>query len=247
MLNVRLDFPVAVVTIDRPQRRNSLATELVLKLGSALRDLNRNDDVRAIVLHGSPPGFCAGSDLKELASMSLAEMCEHEADTAAFARSIPYLPKPVIAAVEGFAIGGGFALATSCDLVITHAESHWHLTEVKIGWIPPWGLEPLTARVGPDRAKRLTWGSEPIDGPEAFRLGVVDYLVPIGMVMDEAIALGRRLAALPPPAVAATKRYYAPLIAGTAEARDQEANRLFLENCHHDTAKATLTKYGVKL
>lgn len=78
-----------------------------------------------------------------------------------------------------------------CD-EITRAESRWHLTEVKIGWIPPWGLEPLTARVGPVRAKRLTWGSESIDGTEAFRLGVVDYPVPIGMVMDEAIALGRR-------------------------------------------------------
>jgi hypothetical protein len=67
------------------------------------------------------------------------------------------------------------------------------------------------------------------------------------MVIDEATALGRRLAELPPPSVAATKRYYAPLIAGTAEARDHEANRLFSENCQHDTAKATLTKFGVTL
>jgi enoyl-CoA hydratase/carnithine racemase len=247
MLNVRLDSPLAVVSIDRPRRRNALASELVLKLGSALRDLDHKGDVRAILLHGAPPGFCAGSDLKELATMSLAEMCDHEADTAAFARSIPHLSKPVIAAVEGFAIGGGFALATSCDLVVTHPESQWHLTEVKIGWIPPWGLEPLTARVGPIRAKRLTWGSEPIDGTEALRLGVADYLVPKGLVMDEAVALGRRLSDLPPPAVAATKRYYAPLIAGTAEARDQEANRLFSENCQHETAKATLSKFGVTL
>jgi enoyl-CoA hydratase/carnithine racemase len=79
MLNVRLDLPVAVVTINRPQRRNALSAELVLKLGSALRDLDRSDDVRAVLLEGSPPGFCAGSDLKELARMSLAEMCDHEA------------------------------------------------------------------------------------------------------------------------------------------------------------------------
>lgn len=247
MLNVRLDLPVAIVTIDRPQRRNALAGELVAKLDVALRELDRNGDVRAIVLQGSPPGFCAGSDLKELAAMSLHEMCDHEADTARFARSIPQFSKPVIAAVEGFAIGGGFALATACDLVVTHVESRWHLTEVKIGWIPPWGLEPLIARVGPVTAKRLTWGSEALDGTEAFRVGVADYLVPMGRVMEEAIALGRRLAELPPPAVAATKRYYAPLIAGTAEGRDQEANRLFRENCEHETAKATLTKYGVKL
>src|SRR5438105_414971 len=79
MLNVRLDLPIGTVVINRPQRRNALATELVLKLGSALRDLDRDDDVRVILLQGSPPGFCAGSDLKELATMSLAEMCDHEA------------------------------------------------------------------------------------------------------------------------------------------------------------------------
>src|SRR5690242_14245221 len=89
MLNVRLDLPVAIVTIDRPQRRNALAGELVAKLDVALRELDRNGDVRAIVLQGSPPGFCAGSDLRELAAMSLHEMCDHEADTARFARSIP--------------------------------------------------------------------------------------------------------------------------------------------------------------
>jgi len=247
MLNVNFDGPLAIITIDRAQRRNALASELVAKLDSALRELDRNEAVRSIVLSGSPPGFCAGSDLKELASMSLDEMCDHEAETARFARALPQLSKPVIAAVEGFAMGGGFALATSCDLVVTHPESRWHLTEVKIGWIPPWGLEPLTARVGPVTAKRLTWGSEPIDGAEAFRVGVADYLAPVGRVMEEAIALGHRLAELPPPAVAATKRFYAPLIAGTAEARDQEANRLFRENCGHETAQATLKKYGVKL
>ncbi len=247
MLNVRKDARVAVVTIDRPQRRNALATELIIQAKSALLQLERDEQVGAIVLTGSPPGFCAGSDLKELASMTLDQMCAHEADTAAFARAIAQSSKPVVAAVQGFAIGGGFALATSCDLVATHAESHWHLTEVKIGWIPPWGLEPLTARVGSVAARRLTWGSEPIDGAEAFRLGVADYLFPLTSLMDDAIALARRLAELPSPAVAATKRYYASLVVGTAEARDSEANRLFWENCHHETAKATLNKYGVKV
>jgi enoyl-CoA hydratase/carnithine racemase len=174
-------------------------------------------------------------------------MGEHEAVTAAFARSISQLSKPVIAAVEGFAMGGGFALATSCDIVVTSSACRWHLPEVQIGWIPPWGLEPLTARVGAVAARRLTWGAEPIDGTEAHRLGVADYLAPAGGALGIATSLAERLAALPASAVASTKRYYAPLVVGTAESRDAEANRLFLEDCQHEVARATLAKYGVKL
>lgn len=247
MLNVRRQGAVAVLTMDRPQRRNALCTELVEQLSARLREQDRDPAVRCTVLLGSPPGFCAGSDLKELATMSLPQMGDHEAITGAFARSIAHLDKPVVAAVEGFALGGGFALATACDLVVTTLACRWHLPEVQIGWIPPWGLEPLVARVGAVAARRLTWGTEPIDGAEAFRLGVADYLAAPDEILDYALALGARLAALPPPAVTATKRYYASLTVGTAEVRDADANRLFLDNCQHDVAKATLTRFGVKL
>lgn len=247
MLEIGREGRVATLTLNRPERRNALASELVARLGRELNSLDRDPGIGAIVLAGSPPGFCAGSDLKELATMSLDEMRDHEAETAKVARSIALLSKPVIAAVEGFALGGGLALATSCDLVVTSAICRWHLPEVKIGWIPPWGLEPLTARVGPVAARRLTWGPEPIDGAEAHRLGVADYLATEGAVLKQAIELGQRIAALPEPAVAATKRYYSGLTIGTAESRDAEANRLFAENCQYQVAKATLSKYGVKV
>ena len=178
--------------------------------------------------------------------MDLGGMCHHEAVTAALARSITLLTKPVIAAVEGFALGGGFALATSCDLIVTTPNCRWHMPEVTIGWIPPWGLESLVARCGPIKARRLAWGSEPIDGGDALRLGVVDYVVPERAALREATALAGRLARLPGPAVAATKQYFAQAIAAMAEPRDSEANRMFAENCRHDVAKATLTKYGVR-
>ena len=172
--------------------------------------------LHAIVLTGSAPGFCAGSDLKELGTMDLGGMCHHEAVTATLARAIALLTKPVIAAVEGFALGGGFALATSCDLIVTTPSCRWHMPEVTIGWIPPWGLESLVARCGPVRARRLM-GIGADRRQRSVRLGVADYVVPEGAALREAAALAGRLAGLPGPAVAATKQYFAQAIAGMGE------------------------------
>jgi enoyl-CoA hydratase/carnithine racemase len=238
---------VAVLTIDRPRRRNAIGVGLVEDLTRELARLDRDASTRAIVLTGVAPGFCAGSDLKELADTDLAGMRAHEAHTAALARSIAFLDTPVVAAVDGFALGGGFVLAISCDVVVTAAEARWHLPEVTIGWIPPWGLQAVIARVGPVAARRLTWGAAPFDGREAHRLGVADALAGPGeSVLDAALREAEGLAALPPPAVASTKQFYAPLVAGTAEASDAWANRLFAGDCGHPVAQATLRRFGVR-
>lgn len=246
MLNSTLEGRVGVLTIDRPNRRNSLGSELIAQLGSELRRLDGRPDVGSVIVTGSAPGFCAGSDLKELSAANLQEMCRHEDDTAALARSIALLSKPVIAAVEGFAIGGGFALAASCDVVVTHASCRWHMAEVTIGWIPPWGLEALVARCGLPKARLLVWGAEPITGTEAVRLGVADYLAAEGEVLKDALLWAHKFAGLPPVAVAAAKRYFSKILAEQAERGDSEATRIFAENCAHETAQATLRKYGAK-
>jgi enoyl-CoA hydratase/carnithine racemase len=245
MLNIRQEGSVAVLTIDRPARRNSICVELVQTLRAAFRRCDGDPQVKAIVLTGVAPGFCAGSDLKELATLDLAGMSAHEGDTAAMAREIALLETPVVAAVDGFALGGGFVLAASCDVVVTARTTRWHLPEVTIGWIPPWGIETLIARLGPVTARRLTWGSEALDGVEAHRVGVADYLA-AGDVVAEALAIAGRLAALPAPAVAATKRYFSLAAARQGEAGDAVANRMFIENCGHEVAKSTLKKFGVK-
>lgn len=247
MLKNRRQDHVAILTIDRPERRNALGTALVAELGAELRRLDDDPDIGAIVLDAVPPGFCAGSDLKELGTMDIAAMRQHEAATAAMARSIGLLDTPVIVAVEGFALGGGFILAISGDIVVTASNCRWHLPEVMIGWIPPWGLNALTARTGPVAARRLVWGTESIDGTQAHDLGVADYVVAAGGASARAIELGARLVALPRPAVAATKRFFAPLAAGSGETGDTLANWMFAENCQHEVAKATLRKYGVRV
>src|ERR1700761_4097458 len=189
---------VAILTIDRPARRNALGHQLIEDLSAQLDCAERDSNTRVIVLTGSAPGFCAGSDLKELAGVDLASMGTHEAHTAALARSIALMNKPVVAGVEGFALGGGFVLAVSCDVVVSDSSARWHLPEVMIGWIPPWGIQALVARVGPVAARRLVWGAEPFDGREAHRLGVVDYLAePNESIRDAALRVSARLATLP--------------------------------------------------
>src|SRR5579863_8000377 len=220
---------IAILTINRPARRNALGQQLIEELVSGLDRADRDPATRVIILTGSAPGFCAGSDLKELAGMDLAEMGAHEAHTATLARSIALMNKPVVAGVEGFALGGGFVLAVSCDVVVSDPSARWHLPEVQIGWIPPWGIQALIGRVGPVAARRLVWGADPFDGREAHRLGVADYLAEPGEPMrDAALRVATRLAALPAQAVASTKQFFASLVSGQGESMDAWANRLFL-------------------
>lgn len=238
---------LAVARINRPHRRNALSDALVATLQATLRRHDEDSAIAATVLAGTAPGFCAGSDLKELGSMTLDEMCAHEARTAAFCREIAGLRKPVIAAVEGFALGGGFVLAASCDVVVSGRSVRWNLPEVEIGWIPPWGLETLVHRVGLTRARQLVWGGQTLDGDAALRLGVADYVVDDGQVLERALSIGEMLASLPAMAVASTKLYFATKAARDGEGGDLLASRLFRDDCRHPVAQATLKKFGVRL
>lgn len=240
------DGAVAVLTLNRPERRNALGVHSMQALHAALHAADQDTDVRTIVLTGAPPAFCAGSDLKELGGLSVPDMCAHEAATAAVARGIGMISKPVVAAVEGFALGGGFILAACCDAVVTASNARWHLPEVPNGWTPPWGLGALVARVGPVRARLLTWAAEPIDGVEAHRLGVADELADAGQALTRATALAQSLAKLPPDAVRSVKRFFEPFASSDGERLDHVASRLFAHDCDSAAAKATLSRFTVK-
>ncbi len=246
MIKLETEGRVALLTLDRAERRNALGSAMIEQLDQAITALDADAGVGAVVLSGAAPSFCAGSDLKELGRMDLAEMAHHEAVTAAVARRIALMDKPVIAAVEGYAYGGGFILACSCDIVVSSSAAKWNLAEVPNGWLPPWGLQALLARVGPVNARRLTWGHEVLDGEQAYRVGVADYLAPEGQALAQARALADKLAQLPAPAVASTKRFFAPHAAADAEVADAAANRIFIDNCQHEVARATLARFGAK-
>ncbi|GAA4447381.1 enoyl-CoA hydratase/isomerase family protein [Phytohabitans houttuyneae] len=243
VLGVERRGPVAVLRLHRPDRRNALDAALVEELDAALAAADGDPEVHAAVLTGAPPGFCAGSDLRELAGLPRAGIVRHEERTGLVARRLQWLSKPVVAAVEGFAIGGGFFLAASCDLVVSAGDARWHLPEVPLGWVPPWGLQALVARVGPVAARRLVWGADPLPVRELHRLGAVDELAPPGTAEAHALDLAARLSALPPHAVAATKRALADAAAGPAEALDARAARQFGDDIGTPAARATFERY----
>jgi len=235
---------VALVILDRPSARNALSSSVVNKLDAAMRMLDADGSIHAVVLTGSEPGFCAGSDLKELAGKPVAEMAVHEARTGQVVRALQHLGKPVVAAVEGFALGGGFLLATGCDVVVSAENTRWELPEVRLGWVPPWGLQSLVSRAGPTTARRLAWGDQASTGADLYRLGVIDELVPPGKALERAMEVAERLATLPPEAVSSTKRALSDAVVDAAELLDARATRLFARNCESDAARTSLTSFA---
>ncbi|GAA2212394.1 enoyl-CoA hydratase-related protein [Nonomuraea monospora] len=243
---------VAVLRLDRPRVRNALGGELVAALGAVLAELDDDPGVRVAVLTGTPPGFCAGSDLKELSRLNGAgsgggagreAMVRHEAATGRLARQIQHLGIPVIAAVEGFAMGGGFLLATSCDIVVTAGDARWHLPEVQLGWVPPWGVQSLVARVGPVTARRLVWGERPLTGGEVYALGAADELAVPGEALERALEVAGGLARLPAHAVASAKRALADAVGERAETLDARTAWMFGADCGSEAARRSLARF----
>jgi len=234
---------VAIVTMLRSARRNAMDQALVDGVRHMLLQLDRDDSVGAIVLVGAAPGFSAGSDLKFIGSLDLEAMGRFEQECGDLGRLIGYLGKPVVAAVEMFAVGGGFTLATCCDVVVAGRGSRWSLPEVPHGWLTPWGIKSLVARVGLVRARLLCFCLEPLTAEEARAIGVVDYCCDDGAALATALEVAGKIARLPRPAVAATKRFFSNYLMTDAENMDFEANRLFRDNCREAAAQATLDKF----
>lgn len=232
---------IAELMLDRPERRNAIGSADIARIIQLLPEL---EAARAVVLSGLPPSFCAGSDLKELGALDVAGMVAHENSTAAMVRHLGLITTPVVAAVEGHALGGGFILAASCDLVVTAETAQWGLPEVPNGWLPPWGLKVLCNRTGPVTAQRLTWGFETLDGHEALRLGIADYCVRQGAALDRARTIAAQLAALPETAVRSTKAFFQNELMDKAEIWDAEASRCFARDCASAEARQTLARFA---
>jgi enoyl-CoA hydratase len=204
-LLVAHDGHVATVTVNRPDTLNALNAATIDELRQVLLDLRRAPDVRAVVLTGAgPKAFVAGADIKELASLdpisakALAERGQHVFDL------LEQLGKPSIAAINGFALGGGCELAMACTIRIAADSARLGQPEVNLGLIPGYGGTQRLARlVGRGRALELLLTGDPIDAHEAHRIGLVNHVVPAAEVVAAAQALAGRLAAKAPQAVRA--------------------------------------------
>jgi enoyl-CoA hydratase/carnithine racemase len=130
--------------------------------------------------------------------------------------------------------------------VVSSDSARWHLPEVPIGWLTPWGLGALVSRVGAVAARKLCFASETFDGREARRLGVVDHLAEAGHAREVTMALAQRLVCLPAEAVFSTKRFFTPDISAMSEVLDVQANEVFAGNCRYPVARATLERFGIR-
>ena len=182
---------IAVVTLNRPERRNALNSELTIAVRETMPRVDARDDVSVIILTGADPAFCAGLDLKELGAG------QRRVDNDALAPGEPRRPwprttKPVIGAINGVAITGGFELALQCDFLVASERAAFADTHSRVGILPGWGLTVLLAQaVGVRKAKELSLTGNFLTAADALQFGLVNHVV----AHDELFPFARRLAA----------------------------------------------------
>lgn len=202
-----VDGQVVSLVLDRPAARNAISVELARQIGEATAELAARPALRAVVLRSSrADAFCVGADLKERRDATTAELLAARATNRACYGGVLGLPVPVVAAVSGYALGGGCELALSCDLIVGDSTTVIGLPEVGVGLIPGGGGTQLAVRrLGSGRAADLVLTARRLDGDEAYRMGLLDRLVPTGEVVPSALELARTIAERSPTAVRAAK------------------------------------------
>jgi enoyl-CoA hydratase/carnithine racemase len=199
---------VAHVILDRPEALNAISTELARRLGDLLTDLAADDDLRAVVLSSSSPkAFCVGADLKERNGYTDEQLRAQRVVYRRMAAALLAVPVPVVAAVAGYALGGGLELALLSDLVVADETAVVGLPEVSVGVIPGLGgTQLLPRRIGTARAAELVYTARRLDAAEAGALGVVDRVVPAGEALAAASDLAAAIARNSPVGVRNAKR-----------------------------------------
>ncbi|GAA1006906.1 enoyl-CoA hydratase-related protein [Streptomyces thermogriseus] len=205
---VRRHEYVAELVLDRPKAMNAVSTDMARSITGACTALAADRDARVVVLTSSHErAFCVGADLKERNSFSDADLMRQRPIARAAYTGVLELPMPTIAAVHGYALGGGFELALSCDVIVADRTAVVGLPEVSVGVIPGGGgTQLLPRRVGAARAAELIFTARRLEAEEAHGLGLVDRLVDAGQDRAEALELAARMAANSPVGLRAAKR-----------------------------------------
>ena len=196
---------VALIRLNRPESLNALNRALVADLTQMLLDLDQDSEVRAIVITGNERAFAAGADIKEMAGESAIDMLI--LDQFQKWDQIKRLKKPLIAAVSGYALGGGCELAMLCDIIIASETAQFGQPEIKIGVIPgAGGTQRLTRAIGKSRAMEYILTGRFFSAQQAYEWGLVSRVVPVELYLEEAIKLAAEIASMPPLAVQLAKQ-----------------------------------------
>ena len=205
--NIRFEVDqdgVAVVTVNRPEKLNALNRDTVGELGDAFQKAREDGAIRAVMVTGAgEKAFVAGADINELAAVSPVEAQALALRGQAIFRALETMPKPTVAAVNGFALGGGLEFAMSCAIRVASPNAKFGQPEVKLGIVPGYGgTQRLPRLVGRGIALEMLISGETIDAAEAYRIGLVNYIAPAGELLDFCRVWLRKVLANGPKAIA---------------------------------------------
>lgn len=204
-LLVEIQDGVTVIRLNRPEALNALNSRLLSELSQALDAAEADDAVRCVVLTGSERAFAAGADIKEMSDKTYAQMFSLDFFTAA-ARRLEHFRKPIIAAVSGYALGGGCEIAMLCDFIIAADTAKFGQPEINLGVMPGiGGTQRLTRFVGKSKAMDMVLTARMMDAAEAERAGLVSRVVPADKLMEEALGAAKKIASQSPLAVMMNK------------------------------------------
>ena len=237
LILVRTEGRVGVITLNRPQQLNALNDALMDALGTALLAFDADPGIGAIVITGSAKAFAAGADIAAMADWSYMDVYQSDFITRNW-ETIRRVRKPVIAAVAGFAMGGGCELALACDLVIAAESAQFALPEIKLAMLPgAGGTQRLPRAIGKAKAMDMCLSARALSAHEADRYGLVSRVVPDAQLLDETLALATRIAGYSLPALMAIKEsvnraWEASLTEGIGFERRQLHARFASEDAH---------------
>ncbi|MBI3800658.1 MAG: enoyl-CoA hydratase/isomerase family protein [Deltaproteobacteria bacterium] len=201
------DGAIGILKVNRPKSLNALNPATVREIAACLTEVQQDQSIRCLIITGEGDrAFVAGADISAMVSMSVLEGKAFSALGLQTLRVLEELPIPVIAAVNGFALGGGTELALACDLIIAADKARFGQPEINLGVIPGFGgTQRLARRIGLPRARELIYSGDMIDAQTAFQYGLANKVVPLADLMTEAKTLAHKLAAKPPFAIRQAK------------------------------------------
>ena len=205
LIQVRTEGPVGIITLDRPKALNALNEALMVQVGQALKGFDADDAIGCIIITGSEKSFAAGADIGAMATYTFADVYNNDYITSSW-ETLRSIRKPVIAAVAGFALGGGCELAMMCDFIIAADNAKFGQPEIKLGIIPgAGGTQRLPRAVGKSKAMDLVLTGRMMKAEEAERAGLVSRVVPLDKLMEEAMDAAVTIASYGRPSVMAAK------------------------------------------
>ncbi len=236
---------VGLIILNRPQVMNALNNQLMRELMDALEAFDKNDSIGAMVITGNEKAFAAGADIKEMAGKSIQQMMDRD-HIAVFGR-IRTIRKPVIAAVSGWALGGGCEIALSCDMIVASESAMFGQPEINIGVIPgAGGTQRLTHAVGKVIAMEMILNDRRLTAQEAYQFGMVNRVVSVDGYLDEALKLAKEIAARAPIALRTAKQMINQTFERTLSeglvAEKQEFYNLFATEDQKEGMKAFIEK-----